>query len=361
MRAVSGWPAFVWKNNFLLVLVCCVAASGQHGKPAAALTCATCHAGVVNSYAHAPMRHAMEPEDSNPQLAAHLDLKVTIGRYSYRVQTRGGASTYSVTDGTDTIAMPLKWIFGQNTQTFVLEKDGYLYESRVSYFPKINGLDTTPGDQGVTPQNLAEAMGRQLPVWESRNCFRCHATGVKDAEPLVLEKLSPGVQCEHCHAGAEQHLADAQKDNFKTQPPSLKKLDAESMSTFCGQCHRAWDTVVRNRWHGRAFVRFQPYRMALSRCFTGNDPRISCVACHDPHQTVSRDTKSYDGKCLACHAGSTTVASEGKPALPMAKACPVAKENCASCHMQKIDLPGGHAQFTDHYIRIVKPGEPYPY
>jgi hypothetical protein len=28
--------------------------------------------------------------------------------------------------------------------------------------------------------------------------------------------------------------------------------------------------------------------------------------------------------------------------------------------MPKIELPGGHAQFTDHFIRIVKPGEPYP-
>jgi hypothetical protein len=28
--------------------------------------------------------------------------------------------------------------------------------------------------------------------------------------------------------------------------------------------------------------------------------------------------------------------------------------------MPKVELPGGHAQFTDHFIRIVKPGESYP-
>jgi formate-dependent nitrite reductase cytochrome c552 subunit len=38
----------------------------------------------------------------------------------------------------------------------------------------------------------------------------------------------------------------------------------------------------------------------------------------------------------------------------------VAKANCASCHMPKVNLPGGHMSFTDHEIRIVKPGEPYP-
>lgn len=28
--------------------------------------------------------------------------------------------------------------------------------------------------------------------------------------------------------------------------------------------------------------------------------------------------------------------------------------------MPKVELPGGHAQFTDHNIRVVKAGEPYP-
>ena len=45
---------------------------------------------------------------------------------------------------------------------------------------------------------------------------------------------------------------------------------------------------------------------------------------------------------------------------PGAKACPVAKTNCVSCHMPKLDLPGAHYKFTDHRIRIVKPNEPYP-
>jgi formate-dependent nitrite reductase cytochrome c552 subunit len=38
----------------------------------------------------------------------------------------------------------------------------------------------------------------------------------------------------------------------------------------------------------------------------------------------------------------------------------VAKENCVSCHMPKVTLPNGHMTFTDHQIRVVKPGDPYP-
>jgi hypothetical protein len=28
--------------------------------------------------------------------------------------------------------------------------------------------------------------------------------------------------------------------------------------------------------------------------------------------------------------------------------------------MPKVELPGGHAPFTDHMIRITHPGDPYP-
>jgi hypothetical protein len=69
---------------------------------------------------------------------------------------------------------------------------------------------------------------------------------------------------------------------------------------------------------------------------------------------------NFDPKCLACHGGAKPAA--GKPASPKpgAKVCPVAKSNCVSCHMPKLELPGAHFKFTDHRIRIVKPNEPYP-
>ena len=61
--------------------------------------------------------------------------------------------------------------------------------------------------------------------------------------------------------------------------------------------------------------------------------------------------------CLACH-GPTKTASAAPVAA--ARTCPGAKANCTSCHMPKVELPGGNARFTDHFIRVVKPGEPYP-
>jgi bacterioferritin-associated ferredoxin len=203
-------------------------------------------------------------------------------------------------------------------------------------------------------------MGRQLLPSEIKDCFGCHSTGANPNDNFNPAGLKPGVRCEHCHQGSTAHLLDALQGQFDTAPPKLKNLSAEGVSSFCGQCHRTWEAVIRNRWRGVIDVRFQPYRLANSKCFDGTDPRISCLACHDPHQDVVRNTASYDPKCLACHASSPVQAVSATSTHPIAKACPVAKSDCASCHMPKIDLPGGHVSFTDHEIRIVKAGEPFP-
>ena len=109
-------------------------------------------------------------------------------------------------------------------------------------------------------------------------------------------------------------------------------------------------------------VRFQPYRLALSRCYDQGDPRISCLACHNPHKNDQPDPAFFDAKCLACHPSSV----EKKPpaASPsrtrIAHACRVGKQLCVSCHMPKYEIPGSHFRFTDHDIRVVREGESYP-
>jgi Cytochrome c554 and c-prime len=301
------------------------------------------------------MQHALQTPGVDPVLEAHPNLSVQIGNYSYAVQTKDGQSTYSVADGTGLLTLPIRWTFGQHSQTWVLEKDGDYYESKVSYFAMEQGLATTPGDGNLAPHNLSEAIGRKVSVWELLQCFNCHATDATAGERLTLDKVRPGVGCERCHEGAEQHLADALHNNFATRPAALRSMSAEDAENFCGQCHRTWQSAVRNHWHGPSDVRFQPYRLANSRCFVGNDQRISCMACHDPHQPVNEDVAFYDAKCLACHAES----KKSSHSIPV-KTCPVSKVNCVGCHMPKVSLPGGHAVFTDHMIRIVRAGDAYP-
>jgi hypothetical protein len=325
--------------------------------------CASCHAAQSATQSHTPMGQALQFPGSDLALKAHPKLTIQKGGFTYTVETQGDKSTYSITDGKQTIALPIHWNFGIGMQTWVFERDGQWYEGLVSYYPDIAGLDTTIGDDVLTPHTVDEAVGRKLLPSEIKDCFNCHATRSSQNGKLTLDSMQAGVTCEHCHSGSSTHMLDALQGDYETAPPKLAKLSSEDLSGFCGQCHRTWDTVVRNRWRGVVDVRFQPYRLANSKCFDGTDPRISCLACHDPHKDVVRETSSYDSKCLVCHATSTHPSSPqtiSASAKIIGKTCPVAQADCVSCHMPKVTLPGGHAIFTDHQIRIVKAGEPFP-
>lgn len=243
----------------------------------------------------------------------------------------------------------------------MLDYGGKRYESAVSYYPSISGLDFTTGDEDLKPKTLEEAIGREIFLPEVKVCFGCHASNAVTNGKLTLDSFQTGVRCEHCHQGATAHVSDSINGDFDSAPPDLRKLSSEDISNFCGQCHRSWETVVRNHWRGQLTVRFQPYRLANSKCFDGADPRISCIACHDPHVDLVKDDSSYDGKCLACHTGvKNSVKADVHFAGDQAPACPTAKSNCVSCHMPKVKLPNGLMTFTDHEIRIVKAGEAFP-
>ena len=284
------------------------------------------------------MANALQSGRNSAILKANPSLTATIGGYSYQI----AQSFYMVTDGKETIRVPIDWAFGQGAtgQTYLFQRNGQWYESRVSYFSALKGLDVTLGQDTIQPLNLLEAAGRAIDTEEARKCFDCHATNVR--KPLDLAAMSEGVQCERCHGDSAAHL--------QTHAP-MKKLGGpttEEMSEFCGQCHRTWSQVASNGPRGILNVRFQPYRLGSSKCYDPADKRIRCTACHDPHRDLETSARAYDGKCLACHTG------------PAAHTCKVATKDCVTCHMPKLELPGAHKNFTDHWIRVVKRSQPYP-
>lgn len=301
------------------------------------------------------MGRAMQLPGHNKTLETHPKLTFHRDGYSYTVETQNGNTQYIVSDGSRSIRIPVLWSMGAQAQTWVLEYDGRMYESLVSYYPAVQGLDITAGDDGAHPDSLEEAIGKPLDNQRVTACFGCHATNAVIDDRLILAYLHPGVGCEHCHREALEHNEAMLRGDTTLLPPDLSRLSSEEISDFCGRCHRTWELVVRSHWRGPSNVRFQPYRLALSKCYDGNDPRIRCIACHDPHVSEVRDASFYDSKCLACHSAATSLAA------PHAKVCPVAKANCTSCHMPKVPAADGHLVFTDHDIRVVKPGQPYPY
>lgn len=350
-------------SAFILILLfafigCSRAASAQDGPGSA---CANCHQEQAASEPHTPMGKAMELPGADPELASHPRLLFRKGAFTYTVETQGDESTYIVNNGTRSVTLPILWSFGEGAQTWVLVRNGQYYESLVSYYPTIQALDITSGDEDLKPTTLDDAVGRKLSSMDVKACFGCHSTDAVVGGKLSVDTLKPGVRCSHCHENSRLHaIAETMTGggDMESVPPDLARLNSEDISNFCGQCHRTWDTVVRSGWHGELTVRFQPYRLANSRCFDGTDPRISCIACHDPHRTVVKDEASYDPKCLACHgtAGTKPPAS----ASGGAKSCPVGKSDCAGCHMPSVAIIHGRMVFHDHEIRVTKPGEPYP-
>ncbi|HEV2349832.1 MAG TPA: multiheme c-type cytochrome [Terriglobia bacterium] len=315
--------------------------------------CASCHEEALAQPATS-MGHALESVEECQVLARHPLLTFKKGAFSYRIERKGDQSLYTVTDGTETLTLPIRWAMGASSaigQTYILEKEGQLYESRVSYFAELKGLGLTMGAANVEPTNIVDAAGRLMGLEDKLQCFGCHATNATAGRKPTLDLLTAGVQCERCHGPSKEHLASMTGGN--ATPVKMKDLSVfstEQMSNFCGQCHRTWEDVVLAGRLDITDVRFQPYRLASSSCYDADDKRISCMACHNPHHNVDTRSVDYDSKCQACHGG-------GKAG---AKVCVVAKKNCVTCHMPKIVLPGAYHRFSDHRIRVVKPSEPFP-
>jgi hypothetical protein len=340
--------------------------------------CFDCHVSKTRTYAHTSMAHALQNPEKAAVLQSHAQMAFRSGPYSYEIKTEGQQSFFRVTDGKQTYSEPILYAFGNAhiAQTYVFQHNGRLQEGRVSYYRGIDGIDWTIGDALNPPPSLEEAAGRDIDGDEARNCFSCHGTAATVGNKLQLVRVIPGVSCEACHGPGGKHV-DVMGSGGETQDLYIfnpNALDPETLSQeFCGACHRGVDTVaMMPDLGGINNVRFQPYRLFNSRGHDPRDPRFSCLSCHDPHVELRAADALSDSRCLECHLPGSAIngiAENGGngPASMRAnpssagKPCPVAKDRCVSCHMPKVELPGAHFRFTDHRIRIVRPGEPYPY
>lgn len=318
--------------------------------------CAGCHRAQSQAWAGNSMSKALYTPAESAILRDNARLEFTLGRFRYSI----AQSTYSVTDGATTLSAPIRYAFGQGFagQTYVYQHEGKWYESRVSYYKETKSLDLTMGAPPGEPKSVIEAAGREMTQKDVVECFACHTTNSVRREagqsPRVdFAKLQAGVGCENCHTGAAAHAAGFSAKPPKTTPiQKLARLSTEEQNDFCGRCHRTWADIAATGPRGVGNVRFQPYRIANSKCYDAADSRIACTACHDAHAGLDRKLANYDVKCAACH--SARAAKAG------AKICPKADKECANCHMPRYEIPGSHHLFTDHQIRIVRPNEAYP-
>lgn len=324
--------------------------------------CARCHPKIVATQIETPMAHAASLAADSTALREHQRLFRQVGRYSYTISKEEAGNNYSVGDGVNSDSEILGWAFGVGNkgQTYVYQRNGSFYESRMSFFKSLQGLDLTPGHPPETPPTIGLAMGRPIDPDTLRRCFGCHTTAATTRAGFNSARLVLGVDCEACHGPGAKHaeLMDDEKNaEGRRAIFNPTNLGPAAQVDFCGACHRTWYEVHQTRIVGVENVRFQPYRLEGSRCWGDGDARLTCTACHDPHKPLNHDANAYDEKCLACHASSPSQ----KPSLDHpGKACPAAAKNCVTCHMPQVHLPSMHAPFVDHRIRIVHAELPYP-
>src|SRR5277367_6777317 len=326
--------------------------------------CRECHSKKTSSQLTTPMAQAavrLAPRTPSPEIVAGT---LQLGPYLYRISSDPLGSRLAVSAGKQSITASIAWIFGAGVhgQTYILNHDDALYESQVSSFASLHGLGLTPGHALVSAGNLKNVLGEQLSTPAAARCFACHTTYSTTSSKFDASRAVPGIHCEQCHGPGLEHInaihADERGEAIKAifNPADLRPVESVD---FCGACHRTTTDVVEStEAYGPINVRFQPYRLEKSRCWgTEGDARLTCVACHDPHEPVIRTASFYDRHCLACHAGqgSESPSRDASPGV-----CPVAKANCTTCHMPKSDVSEMHTKFTDHFIRIVRAGKSYP-
>jgi len=296
------------------------------------------------------------PGANSKILAAHGRMSLRVGLYVYELTRTSGGSVLTVSNGARSVSAALGWGFGEGEvgETYVFERGGDYYESHLSYSTALAGLDLTPGPSGSPPYDLEGALGRRMDAEEARLCFGCHNTAASAGGKFDPARLIPGVTCEACHGPGAQHVAAMKGGRIAEGLAHVlnpARLDPIASVDFCGACHRTSPDVLETDMVAGNTTRFQPFRLETSPCWGKGDARLTCLACHDPHQPLVHDPGSYDNRCLRCHLAAK--GSPGNPGHPGA-ACPQSTKNCVTCHMPKMEVPGTHTRFTDHWIHVVR-------
>ena len=343
--------------------------------------CAACHPANHKSYLLTPHSRALsdidpaaEPPDGSFHHAA--------SNRSYRVYRKDGQYRHEEVlkdeAGKEVARMdlPVRYLVGSGhfCRTYIVEVDGFLTESPVTWYTTKQKWDMSPGYDA--PQHWG--FERQVRV----RCLICHAGRVEDAgtvHKLVLPEKAIG--CENCHGPGSLHqdlhrsrkLAPDEEDLTIVHPGKLPRALQEAV---CAGCHLGSPASVHLRGRQPTDVRpgrpLSDYRidyraklpeeqmtvtghveqLRLSACYQKSE--MTCLTCHDPHRREEPKDKVafYRQKCLDCHA------SHPCKVAPAERIKKQPGDNCAACHMPRGDTDIPHLAFTHHRIGRHRPRPP---
>jgi len=160
--------------------------------------CSECHSKKTSSQLTTPMAQAavhLAPRAPTPEIVAGT---LQLGPYLYRIASDQLGSRLAVSSGKQSLTASIAWIFGAGVhgQTYILDHDGALYESQVSSFAALHGMDITPGHTLVGAGDLQNALGERLSTSAAVRCFACHSTYSTTASKFDASRAVPGIHCE---------------------------------------------------------------------------------------------------------------------------------------------------------------------
>lgn len=267
---------------------------------------------------------------------------------------------------------------------YLIDRDGYLFQSPISWYAQERKWDLSPGYRKVNPhfERMIDA-----------RCLFCHCNYAEEV-PYTFNRFQEPIfrglpiGCERCHGPGERHVQIRQggqevaaADEAIVNP---RRLAPELREAVCQQCHLQGQARVV-RAHHRAFdyrpgeplqaflsvfvspAEFndnhkavsQVEQMSVSRCFRKSNGAMGCISCHDPHRVPAATEKTayYREKCLECH-------TKQGCSLPRDARLQKSKDDsCIACHMAPLHTSNiAHTAMTDHRIRryAEAPDQPAP-
>lgn len=341
--------------------------------------CRKCHEDRHASFRTTGMGRSMdivnlkdEPPDASFEHAK--------SRRRYEVRRRDGQMWHRellMTDGPEVLLAeyPMKYVVGsgRHSRTYLVEAEGFLVESPVTWYSAKKSWGMSPG------YDHPDQDGFERPTGDG--CLHCHAGR---AEPIggSLHKMmvhEPAIACERCHGPGSLHIEkhkDRGAPNGHTADADLtivnpSRLSRDLAEAICQQCHLRSTAMVAAR--GRKFSDFRPgmplsdmvhsymletperkmtvvghvEQMHLSRCYQSSTT-LTCLTCHSPHSEPAEDAKvaHYQAVCTQCHKPEQCTVD------PTRRTRESPANDCVRCHMPKSPTEIPHLAFTHHRIGI---------